>query len=236
MPYVRVENERNIRSVEVHKESGPDLHCPGCGRGNTLWSSDEHDIQRYWCQVCGYYFAMYQLDKTCNEARQVFCQLKESGYDPEKLEQEWRGVVSKPYEKSKMGPSPSLDSLQADPQVPQDNIEPMKAAPRDTKAMCNRFWVRTEDGYTFVEMLEKEIADAVEDAKRDTAITKIDNDFTYHAPKPGQPEKYEVLRTQAKDLALKINELCPDSKEKDMAMCRLNEAVMWAVASIARNE
>lgn len=65
---------------------------------------------------------------------------------------------------------------------------------------------------------------------------RIENNFTYHAPKPGQPERYEALRNKAKELALLVEEMCPASREKSIAMTKLEEAVMWANASIARNE
>ena len=65
---------------------------------------------------------------------------------------------------------------------------------------------------------------------------QIENNFTYHPPKPGQPEKYTELRDAMKDVALLIDELCPDSREKSLAMTKLEESSMWANASIARNE
>lgn len=64
----------------------------------------------------------------------------------------------------------------------------------------------------------------------------LDNVYTYHAPRPGQAEKYERLRAQAKNLALLALELCPDSRERALALTKIEEAVMWANASIARNE
>jgi hypothetical protein len=67
-------------------------------------------------------------------------------------------------------------------------------------------------------------------------IEVINNNFQYHAPKEGQPERYEALRAMAKDLARAINNYCPDSREKSLAFTKLEEAVMWANASIARNE
>ena len=66
--------------------------------------------------------------------------------------------------------------------------------------------------------------------------TKIEKAFTYHPPKEGQPEKYTAIRAQAKSLALMIDELVPDSREKSLAMTKLEECVMWANAGIARNE
>lgn len=63
----------------------------------------------------------------------------------------------------------------------------------------------------------------------------IENNFTYHAPKEGQPEKYNTLREEAKKLAYLIEELVPDSRERALAMTKLEETVMWANAGIARN-
>ena len=58
--------------------------------------------------------------------------------------------------------------------------------------------------------------------------------FTYHAPKPGQPEIYTMLREQAKELAYNFLANCPDSRERSLALTKLEEAVMWANAAIAR--
>jgi hypothetical protein len=63
-----------------------------------------------------------------------------------------------------------------------------------------------------------------------------DNVFTYHAPKEGQHEKYTELRAEAKLLANKVLALCPNSPERTLALRKLEESVMWANASIARNE
>jgi hypothetical protein len=63
----------------------------------------------------------------------------------------------------------------------------------------------------------------------------IDNNFQYHAPKEGQPEMYNELREKAKELALLMNSLCPASREASLALTKLEEAVMWANASIARS-
>lgn len=60
--------------------------------------------------------------------------------------------------------------------------------------------------------------------------------FTYHAPKGDQQRRYEAIRSLAKELAFKFDEFCPDSREKSIAFTKLEEAVMWANASIARNE
>ena len=65
---------------------------------------------------------------------------------------------------------------------------------------------------------------------------KVTDAFTYHKPINDQPERYEDLRRMAKELALNILVKCPDSRERSLAMTKLEEAIMWANASIARNE
>jgi hypothetical protein len=59
--------------------------------------------------------------------------------------------------------------------------------------------------------------------------------FTYHAPNPDQIERYQALRTLARELAESIDELCPDSDEKNNALDAVDEAIMWGNASIARH-
>lgn len=63
----------------------------------------------------------------------------------------------------------------------------------------------------------------------------IENNYKYHAPKEGQQEKYEAIRAKAKELAYLIDEVCPNSREKALAHTNLEQSVMWANASIARN-
>lgn len=60
--------------------------------------------------------------------------------------------------------------------------------------------------------------------------------FTYHSPKPGQPERYTELRDTAGRLATLIVEITPSSREQSLALTKLEEAVMWANAAIARRE
>ena len=64
----------------------------------------------------------------------------------------------------------------------------------------------------------------------------IENTFTYHPPKNDQPYRYELIRGKAKEMAALIEQSCPDSREKSLAFTKLEEAIMWANASIARNE
>lgn len=65
--------------------------------------------------------------------------------------------------------------------------------------------------------------------------SQIERAFTYHAPKEGQPAIYTKLRDKARALALHMNLVVPNSREKPLAITKLEEAVMWANAGIARH-
>ena len=63
---------------------------------------------------------------------------------------------------------------------------------------------------------------------------ELENRFTYHPPKGEQAERYEKIRAGALGFAIFLNAMCPDSREKSIAMTKLDEVVFWANASIAR--
>ena len=65
---------------------------------------------------------------------------------------------------------------------------------------------------------------------------KMANNFTYHAPKDGQADRYALLRDRAKSFAGLLSSQCPASRELSLAMTKLEEVVFWANAAIARNE
>jgi len=65
---------------------------------------------------------------------------------------------------------------------------------------------------------------------------EIEIRFAYHTATGTQTDSYEVLRALARDFALEILELVPESREKSLAITHLEEALMWANAGIARRE
>ena len=65
---------------------------------------------------------------------------------------------------------------------------------------------------------------------------QIEKAFTYHPPKENQPQRYNRIRDAAKELANLIAALTPESREQSLALTKIEEAVMWANAAIARNE
>lgn len=64
----------------------------------------------------------------------------------------------------------------------------------------------------------------------------LERRFTYHPPKSDQVPRYERLRAAGREFAELVNALCPDFGEKDVAIERVRDAVMWANAAIAVNE
>ena len=67
-------------------------------------------------------------------------------------------------------------------------------------------------------------------------MARVSKNFTYHPPKGDQPGRYEEIRAKGKEMAELIMVNCPVSRETSVALSRLEEAVMWANAAIARNE
>jgi len=64
----------------------------------------------------------------------------------------------------------------------------------------------------------------------------IERIFTYHTPKGDQAERYVALRDKAKELAHMIDQKCLESREKSLAITKLQECIMMANAAIAINE
>ena len=65
---------------------------------------------------------------------------------------------------------------------------------------------------------------------------RIENTYTYHKPDEHQQRRYLEIREKAKEFAYLLLTECPESREKAVAMTKLQEVVMWANASIAINE
>lgn len=65
---------------------------------------------------------------------------------------------------------------------------------------------------------------------------QIDHNFTYHAPKGDQADRYTVIRNEAKLLAETIIARTPVSREQSLALTNLEQAVFWANAAIARED
>jgi hypothetical protein len=76
----------------------------------------------------------------------------------------------------------------------------------------------------------------VDYADEAAAVAAISSQFTHHPPFGDQAERYVTIREWGRETALAIIKMCPSSRERDTAIERLREAIMWANASIAVNE
>lgn len=64
----------------------------------------------------------------------------------------------------------------------------------------------------------------------------IDNRFDYHPP--GTSRKvttHEQVRKDCKALAISLDQLLPEGREKALAMTNLEQAMFWSNASVARH-
>ena len=71
-------------------------------------------------------------------------------------------------------------------------------------------------------------------------IDDLDNIFAAHLScfqfLPGCPTEHYAMQKAANSLGRAIFVLCPDNRERSLAIDRLREAVMWANTAIACNE
>jgi hypothetical protein len=65
---------------------------------------------------------------------------------------------------------------------------------------------------------------------------RLERTFIYHESKDDQQGRYDLLRGQTGLLAKSILSNVPPSRERSLALTKLEEVVMWANAGIARNE
>jgi hypothetical protein len=65
---------------------------------------------------------------------------------------------------------------------------------------------------------------------------KIERTFSYHPPSGDQRLRYDVLRDRFKALAFTLVGITPVSREQSLALTKLEEALFFANAAIARYE
>jgi hypothetical protein len=77
--------------------------------------------------------------------------------------------------------------------------------------------------------------------KRITVAQQVSNDelenrFGFHPANDDVKAKYQEIRAKFLRLAMDVNSLCPESREKALALTALQEAQMWTIGSIAIHE
>lgn len=66
-------------------------------------------------------------------------------------------------------------------------------------------------------------------------MSRVQHDFTYHAPNDEQRDFYNSFRNDARRLASTIVLVLPESRELSLALTKLEEAVFWGNAACARH-
>lgn len=65
-------------------------------------------------------------------------------------------------------------------------------------------------------------------------VDELLNRFAYHPPKDEAAKMaHEIVRATVGTLAVSLNDLLPESREKSLALTALQEVMMWSNAAIA---
>lgn len=64
---------------------------------------------------------------------------------------------------------------------------------------------------------------------------RMENDFAYHAPDAEKARKHEAVRAAARAFARYVADACPEGREQSLAITKIEEAMFWANAALARN-
>ena len=62
----------------------------------------------------------------------------------------------------------------------------------------------------------------------------LENNFKAHTVSGATASQMDHIRDECKKLALGIDELCPNGREKAVAFTKLEEVMFWANAALAR--
>lgn len=68
-------------------------------------------------------------------------------------------------------------------------------------------------------------------------IEDLQKRFSWHPPATKQTaDNHALVRHECLKVASQFNDVLPPSREKSLAITKIEEAMMWANASIARNQ
>lgn len=67
-------------------------------------------------------------------------------------------------------------------------------------------------------------------------VENLAHRFNYHPPKTGtRVSQHETVRAMCLDVAQSMDETLPDGREKSLAITKIEEAMFWANAALARS-
>jgi len=113
-----------------------------------------------------------------------------------------------------------------------DRIDKLEKGIRMLIEFIPEGWIMPLGWSQLAKQVENEVKVKSETASNSWKDRDLFNRFTYHILRVNQPKKYTAFISCSTSLAQKINDLCPDNREKDLARTKLEEAVMWAVKHV----
>ena len=63
----------------------------------------------------------------------------------------------------------------------------------------------------------------------------LDERFKHHPPDEDRAALHDAMRDMGRSATLHVLQCAPDSRERALALTKIEEAVMWANAAIARD-
>lgn len=66
-------------------------------------------------------------------------------------------------------------------------------------------------------------------------MSDLVNRFRFHKANEATGVKHSIIRQKCYELALELNEMLPDGREKSLVVTKIEEAMFWANAAIARD-
>ena len=103
-------------------------------------------------------------------------------------------------------------------------------------AMREHGWVRKEE----IDAVRHECSERLDRMAnhKGGAMTReeIERRFTYHKPSANKADTHAMIRAMGQRFAELVNIVCPDGREKSLAITNIEQAVMWANAAVARED
>lgn len=69
-----------------------------------------------------------------------------------------------------------------------------------------------------------------------TDLADLHRRFNYHKPDAAKGVLHQTVRDAAKQAAYDFSAILPEGREKSLALTKLEEAMFWANAAIARDQ
>lgn len=91
-------------------------------------------------------------------------------------------------------------------------------------------------GLTMTDTSHTSTGDRVLYTPTEDDLNELIKRFNYHKPHGDQPNRYQAIRQMLMNASLYIMGRTPKSREQSIVLTKLEEAMFWTNAAIARNE